>query len=167
MKKITIQGIEYEKDTSYSDILYDANWTNGHDTVIVSGSTSDKGDGWSVKVNGVREIMNELTIWDNGSNIKGSEEQAFTLSKTIIEKIGADGGIHLVRINKKQEMELLKTFTEVLYEEDTPQSKYGTAISLDADGSLSICSVDHWEISSIQGFKIEDYEKVFEILKTN
>ena len=70
-----------------------------------------------------------------------------------------------LRINKKQEEELLDIFHEVLYGGQEPQNKYGTAIILQNDGSFSINNVDHRMFEPIVGYKIEDYEKVFKILR--
>ena len=81
MNTIIKQGIEYRKDTSWSDILYDAIWTDGTNEVIVGGNTWTDKNGWEVKVNGIKEIMNNAT---DGTRTRTSNIRAFSIAKTII-----------------------------------------------------------------------------------
>ena len=170
MKTIIKEGIAYKKDTSYSDKLYDAIWTDGQNEVIVGGNTWRDKTGWEVKVNGVKEVLNSA---EDGTKTRTSNINAFKVAKKIIEGfklVKNDSHFDIVKddivqINKKQEKELLEIFTTVLRNDEEPGFKYGSAIILNNNGSVEFALVDHYYLEPLTGFKIEDYEKVFKILR--
>ena len=90
MTKIRKQGIEYDKDTSYSDKLYDATWTDGINTVMVGGNTwpgDNYKTGWEVTVNGKKLTMNSAT---DGAKTRATNYEAFSMAKFVITEFMKD-----------------------------------------------------------------------------